>query len=166
MHDLTLCISTIIRVNQAGDAVLALSFMHGGPKVFESDSEKPNERGIRDAFYHGDIYPVSNRLTISGSITTRADEHKSNFLVHVPKYKENSEMRPILWVADFGLSVDSGSEATTYATQFFYRAPELEGHTISYDKRDRAYRGSLMEKGDVYSLGLTIFTVRTYQLSP
>jgi hypothetical protein len=82
-------------------------------------------------------------------------KYQGNVLVHIPESRSDAE--PIAWIADFGLSMDSG-EACTFSWQECYRAPEIES-TIPYDRTVRKEIANKMEKGDVYSLGWTIFTV-------
>jgi hypothetical protein len=88
-------------------------------------------------------------------------------LVHIPKGNKN----PLVWLADFGLSVD-GVETTTLTTKHNYRAPELAkivddlrpienippNEREEYQKKRQA-RASQMEKADVFSFGLVAFNV-------
>ena len=104
------------------------------------------------------------RANVALEARNRARYRVDNFLVKVPR-SESGEVpegvQPILWIADFGLASDDGM-ATTYATKADYRAPELNYNKLEYSESERTERGRGMAKADVYSLGLTIFHVCTF----
>jgi len=89
---------------------------------------------------------------------------------------------PVAWITDFGLSVMGRHTAATNATQLGYRPPELqawmnkhptptkyrsemEADELKKDQEERRERNRLLEKADVYSFGVTAYTVRDCEIA-
>jgi len=118
------------------DVICGMKYLHCVGEPYDKYA-KPKP-GVKYLLYHGDLKP--NNILVGGD-----------------------EKEPIAWIGDFdftGVSVEGGTLATT-GSETRYTAPELLNLPSGIDREKRRY---YLEKGDIYALGFTVYTMLTGNL--
>lgn len=100
--------------------------------------------------FHGDIKPVSSEGCRRPEAVTNSDL-QTNILV-------GDRDGPVAWVADFDMAGEMREDGTlpTHGSENLrYLSPEM----ATCDELDFTEREALIEKADIYSLGLTVYEV-------
>lgn len=128
-----------------------MEYLHSGKDIREDEEMTIEKHRV----FHGDLKPVCSLHSYEND--PLRCYFKTNILVHI---RDRNSGRPKAWLSDFDYSGEIAFNGTipTHGSSTTYVAPEIlrlrPGEQIG-----REIRRNMNEKGDIYSLGLTVFSV-------